>query len=59
MAQPLCELGLNGILKEEQRSDCPAAISQKRKAGIVRKTLDQKPVNATQWSRALMSTDRA
>src|SRR6266699_124881 len=51
------ELGLNGILKEEQRSGRPPVISQKKKAAIVRKTLDEKPANATQWSRALMSAN--
>jgi transposase len=49
------ELGLEGILKEEQRPGRPLSISQKEKAAIVRKTLDEKPANATQWSRALMS----
>jgi transposase len=51
------ELGLTGILKEEQRSGRPPSISQKRKAAIVRKTLDEKPDNATQWSQSLMSTE--
>jgi transposase len=51
------ELGLNGILREEQRSGRPPLISQKKKAAIVRKTLDEKPENATQWSRALMSAE--
>lgn len=51
------ELGLNGILKEEQRSGRPLSISQKKKAAIVRKTLDERPENATQWSRALMSAE--
>src|SRR5437870_5258440 len=35
------ELGLEGILKEEQRSGRPLSISQKKKAAIVRKTLDR------------------
>jgi transposase len=51
------EFGLNGILKEEQRSGRPLSISQKKRAAIVRKTLDEKPPNATQWSRALMSAE--
>src|SRR5437016_8064142 len=51
------ELGLNGILKEEQRSGRPPSISQKKKAAIVRKTLHEKPLNATQWSRSLMSAE--
>src|SRR5437899_12390428 len=51
------ELGLEGILKEEQRSGRPLSISQKKKAAIVRKTLDEKPANAMQWSRALMSAE--
>jgi transposase len=51
------ELGLSGILKEEQRSGRPPSISQKKRAAIVRKTLDEKPANATQWSRALMSAE--
>ena len=52
-------LGLNGILKEEQRSGRPLSISQKKKAAIVRKTLDERPANATQWSRTLMSAEAA
>jgi len=51
------ELGLEGILKEEQRRGRPPLISQKKKAAIVRKTLDGKPANATQWSRTLMSAE--
>ena len=31
--------------------------ANRRRAAIVRKTLDEKPVNATQWSRALMSAE--
>jgi transposase len=50
------ELGLEGILSEKQRSGRPPSISNRRRAAIVRKTLDERPVNATQWSRSLMST---
>src|SRR5438132_3541741 len=51
------ELGLEGILKEEQRSGRPPSISNRKRAAIVRKTLDEKPTSATQWSRALMSAE--
>src|ERR1700730_6157319 len=49
------ELGLAGILSEKQRSGRPLSISTRRRAAIVRKTLDERPPNATQWSRSLMA----
>jgi transposase len=51
------ERGLEGILSEKQRSGRPPSISNRRRAAIVRKTLDERPANATQWSRSLMSTE--
>jgi len=51
------ELGLAGILKEEQRSGRPPSISKRKREAIVRKTLNEKPSNATQWSRTLMSAE--
>ncbi len=51
------ECGLEGILKEERRSGRPPSISNRKRAAIVRKTLEEKPVNATQWSRASMSAE--
>jgi transposase len=51
------ERGLEGILREQPRSGRPPSISRRRRAAIVRKTLDEQPVNATQWSRASMSAE--
>jgi transposase len=51
------ELGLEGILRERRRSGRPPIISNRKRAAIVRKTLDEKPANATQWSRASMAAD--
>ncbi len=50
------EFGLEGILREERRSGRPPSISKRKRAAIIRRTLDEKPANATQWSRTLMST---
>jgi transposase len=50
-------LGLEGILSERQRSGRPPVISHRKRAAIVRKTLDETPENATQWSRASMAAD--
>jgi transposase len=50
-------LGLEGILSERQRSGRPPVISHRKRAAIVRKTLDETPENATQWSRAAMAAD--
>jgi transposase len=47
--------GVDGILKEEPRPGRPRVFSLRKRATIVRTTLEAKPANATQWSRALMS----
>ena len=47
--------GLDGILKEAPRSGRPPVIGRRERAAIVRMTLEDKPANATQWSRTLMS----
>jgi transposase len=46
---------LDGILKEAPRSGRPLVIGRRRRAAIVRTTLEEKPTNATQWSRTSMS----
>jgi hypothetical protein len=46
---------MDGILKEEPRPGRPPVIGPRKRAAIVRTTLHEKPANATQWSRALMS----
>ena len=49
------ERGIDGILKEEPRPGRPPVIGPRKRAAIVRTTLEEKPANATKWSRALMS----
>src|SRR5438093_556800 len=49
------ERGMDGILNEQSRSGRPPRISSRKRAAIVRTTLDEKPTNATQWSRTSMS----
>ncbi len=49
------ERGMEGILQEEPRSGRPPMIGPRKRAAIVRTTLEEKPANATQWSRTLMS----
>jgi transposase len=49
------ERGMEGILQEEPRSGRPPLIGPRKRAAIVRTTLDERPANATQWSRTLMS----
>jgi transposase len=49
------EQGIDGILREEPRSGRPPLIGPRKRAAIVRTTLEERPANATQWSRALMS----
>ena len=48
-------LGFDGILQEEQRSGRPRVYGARKRAAIVRITLEEKPANATQWSLASMS----
>jgi transposase len=50
------EHGLAGIEKDAPRSGRIPEISKRRKTAVVRKTLEEKPVNATHWSRASMAT---
>jgi len=49
------ERGLDGILKEEPGRGRPPVFGARKRAAIVRTTLDEKPADATQWSRTLMS----
>jgi transposase len=51
------ERGMDGIVKEEAGRGRPASIGPRKRASIVRTTLEQKPANATQWSRTLMSEE--
>lgn len=53
--QRFAERGMEGILKEEPRSGRPPLFGTRKRAAIVRATLEEKPANATQWSQALMS----
>lgn len=49
------ECCLDGIFKEEPGRGRPPVIGQRKRSAIVRATLHEKPANATQWSRTLMS----
>lgn len=49
------ERGLDGILTEEPRPGRPPVIGPRKRAAIVRTTLEETPANATQWSLASMS----
>tara|TARA_B110000116_G_C16719782_1_gene528533 strand:+ start:93 stop:1178 length:1086 start_codon:yes stop_codon:yes gene_type:complete len=49
--------GLAGIEKDAHRSGRLPQISQKRRTNIVKKTLEEKPTNATHWSRASMAAE--
>jgi transposase len=49
------ERGMDGILKEEPGRGRPPSIGPRKRSAIVRTTLDEKPSDATQWSRTLMS----
>ena len=51
------ERGMDGILNEEPGRGRPRSISPRKRAAIVRTTLEQKPAAATQWSRASMSAE--
>jgi hypothetical protein len=50
---------MDGILKEELGRGRPRVIGARKRAAIVSATLDEKPTNATQWSRTLMSSKAA
>jgi transposase len=49
------ERGMDGILKEEPGRGRPRSIGTRKRAAIVRTTLEETPANATQWSQTLMS----
>ena len=49
------EHGVKGIEKDAPRSGRIPAISRRKRARIVKMTLEEKPPNATHWSRASMS----
>jgi transposase len=51
------ERGMDGILNEEPGRGRPRSIGPRKRAAIVRTTLEQKPDNATQWSRTSMSAE--
>jgi transposase len=51
------ERGMDGILKEEPGRGRPRVFGSRKRAAIVRTTLEDKPANATQWSRTLMSAE--
>lgn len=53
------ERGMDGILKQEPGRGRPRVIGARKRAAIVSATLDEKPTNATQWSRTLMSSKAA
>lgn len=48
-------LGLTGIEKDAPRPGRQRRIGEKRRAAVVRKTLDEKPEGQTHWSRATMA----
>ena len=47
--------GLAGIEKDAHRSGRIPSISARKRARIVKKTIEEKPPNATHWSRSLMA----
>ena len=47
--------GLGGIEKDAPRSGRIPSISARKRARIVKKTIEEKPPNATHWSRASMA----
>ena len=49
------EHGLAGIEKDAHRSGRIPAIGARKRARIVKKTIEEKPRNATHWSRSLMA----
>jgi transposase len=51
------ERGMDGILKEEPGRGRRRSFGPRKRAAIVRATLEEKPANATQWSRTLMSAE--
>jgi transposase len=51
------EDGLSGIEKDSPRPGRRPQISKKVRDEVIRKTLDEKPRNATHWSRSLMAKE--
>jgi transposase len=49
--------GVEGLLEDRPRSGRPPQISDEDEAEIVRKTLEEKPTNATHWSCRLMAQE--
>ena len=49
--------GVGGLLEDRPRSGRPPQISDEDEAEIVRKTLKEKPTNATHWSCRLMAKE--
>ena len=49
------EDGLGGIEKDASRSGRIPSIGRRKRARIVKKTVEGKPPNATHWSRSLMA----
>ena len=49
------EQGLAGIERDAPRSGRIPTISRRKRARIIKKTLEEKPPNATHWSRTLMA----
>ena len=49
------QLGMAGIEKDAPRPGRKLAISKRRKASLIRKTLQEKPPQATHWSRTSMA----
>ncbi len=47
--------GLGGIEKDAPRSGRISSISARKRARIIKKTIEEKPPNATHWSRASMA----
>ena len=48
-------MGLGGIEKDAPRSGRIPSISARKRARIVKKTIEEKPPNATHWSRTSMA----
>ena len=49
------EQGIGGIAKDAPRSGRLPSISRRKQARIVKRTLEEKPPNATHWSRSSMA----
>lgn len=51
------KFGLSGIEKDAPRPGRTPTITEELKREIVRKTIEEKPANATHWSRSLMAKE--